>query len=381
MRKIFLFSTLIALALASCKKTDTSSSSTTTLATSNASAVSAALKVWHGTNVQGTAPSGTNGSLQIDQTAQELQSYKGGYAVIQPNVLNGTVAGYYLHVNGASNYFKVDFSKSLQRPAFIGQRPATKSKHAGLFFRPAGDSSTYDDSLIVIQLPANIDTGTFCMEYWAYDNSGNISDSASVCITVNQLGATDSSEWAGNWKLTAFKNSDQPYGSYGGISDTSWYYNPSDSTNIADYVSGYYCVNGYLSDDSTSYYDQYGHTMSGTGEPILIPEYLFYPYVNLTLSANGAWLVNEEIVYKGYSGIFGEYQCNDIPYNSNDTSESSSTGGWSYNATKNIFTIMSHETDGSVEYTNVEQLNVILKTATQFTIQDSDGEAETFNKQ
>ena len=300
MKKIAFLLTLIVVAFASCKKDNNGSSPS--ISTTNASAVSAALNVWHGTNTNGTPPSGTNnGSLSIDLTSQSITSYKGGYVVITPTVFSGTVAGYYLHVTGADNYFKIDYSNNAYRPvATTAARPAfgTAPHRKQTFFglRPANVQSGTNDSMIVIQLPAGIDTGTFCMEYWAYDNYGNISDSVQVCITVDQLGASSGGSWAGNWALSGYKFGSQfDNGASGLIVDTTWKYNIHDTTNILDYVLGYYCVDGHLSEDSGYYhgYDIHGLDtliQGNSTSSLIIPEYMWFTgSQNLILSSNGAW--------------------------------------------------------------------------------------------
>jgi hypothetical protein len=401
MKKIALL-TLIVAAFASCKKDN--NSSTPSISITNASLVSAALNVWHGTNTNGTPPSGTNnGSLSIDLTSQSITSYKGGYIVITPTVFSGTVAGYYLHVTGADNYFKIDYSNNIYRPAItasarpaLGIAPHHKQIPFGL--RPASVPAAPNDSLIVIQLPAGIDTGTFCMEYWAYDNYGNISDSVQVCITVDQLGASSGGSWAGNWVLSGYKLSSQfDNGASGLIVDTTWKYNIYDTTNILDYVLSYYCVDGHLSDDSGYYhgYDIHGFDtlIQGSSTSALsIPEYMFYSgSMNLTLSSNGAWQSTIQSfgqVYRSFNGNglmdLRTASCSDRSYTDttdNASSTGSTTGGWSYNATTNMFIVMSKDSGGSAETTTVDQYLVESKTSTTFILAATDSASIGFKLQ
>ncbi|MEI9934771.1 MAG: hypothetical protein WDM71_07960 [Ferruginibacter sp.] len=372
MKKSLLLFSLLILVFASCKKDQTSSQSS--LSTTDASGISATLKIWHGTNIKGTSPAGTNnGSLVLDSTSQNIQSYKGGYAVIMPSVLSGTIAGYYVHVDGADSYFKVDYSSALlHRPALLG----LQHKRAGLFLRPADDSSSYSDSAIVIQLPDNIAPGTFCMEYWAYDANGYTSNEVSECVTVEQLGSSDATSFTGNWRVTGLKfDSVDNFG--GDYVDTAWHYNMSDSTNVEDYTTSYYCVDGYLSNQSGSYYDpiSYNDVTGTSSEQATIPNYFWYKNSNLAIAANGAWTFNGETVSKRFNGdLYSQLlPCSNISFPENyqrDDETDSEIGGWSYNATTNEFIIVEKETGDSGEETFVEKFHVANKTANSFTLLD-----------
>src|ERR1700739_1649617 len=115
--KKYLISALACLAIfAACKKTDNNSSSTSSTSSINpadANAVTSSIKVWHGSVVSGTPPASTNNTnapvLDGTGSSQSITTYKGGYAIIHPSVESGAIAGYYLKVNGANSYFKVDY--------------------------------------------------------------------------------------------------------------------------------------------------------------------------------------------------------------------------------------------------------------------------------
>ena len=143
--------------------------------------LSASLKVWHGTRTTGTPPAPTGNTPEIDPTINpSILAIAGRYAIIKPDVTAGDVAGYYLGVPGAGQYFKIDFKK----PRNISGR-GIKPKHPGILQRTASGTA---DSSIVIVLPPNINVpDTFCVTYCPYDSSGNIGQPVTTCIYVTRF--------------------------------------------------------------------------------------------------------------------------------------------------------------------------------------------------
>jgi hypothetical protein len=209
MKRFFYFSVIIiTAAIFSCKK------ETTTDATNNTSSkdpvsLSKSIKVWHGLRVQGKAPlpaGGANAPEIETPDAEIIHSFAGKFAIVKPTVVSGNIAGYYVGVNGAADYFKIDYTK----PRITERRKP--SKHYGMGFRPdsTGGNSDYLDSSIVITLPANFQTpDTFCITYCAYDEFGNISQPVTSCIVVSKLGGDASTGFLeGTWRLFAQPNFD-----------------------------------------------------------------------------------------------------------------------------------------------------------------------------
>jgi hypothetical protein len=380
MKKYLLLFTIAVVAFVACRKTTDSG----TISAADVSKISTSLTVWHGKNTKGTVPTNPGGSIILDSTQQTIVSYKGGYVVIHPNVQNGTVAGYYVQIDGANSYFKVDYSTSQQRPV-LTQRPAIGAQQhqrvrRKFLSRPVDSTSNSADSAIVIQLPDNIAPGTFCMQYWAYDANGYTSAPVTVCVTIDQLGASDGSSWTGNWNITRYKYEpyDDGYDEY--ITDTTWHNNPYDTTNIDGYYKQF-CVDGHLSYDSGSYYDpNTNQSITGPSEAILVPDIYWYNNFIFTLSANGAWTDKGSDGEKYYNGYYGS--CDSLSYYYTKSEDSfSDIGGWSYNAGTNKFTIVEKDSIGSVEDTWVDEFDVLQKTANSFTIYEAQNGTYVFAKQ
>ncbi|RZL96890.1 MAG: hypothetical protein EOO88_63545, partial [Pedobacter sp.] len=179
----------------------------------NAKAVSAAIKVWHGERKTGTVTASANPDRPVidpSQDGEEIIAIAGRYAIIQPNIISGTLGGYYVEVEGAGEYFDVDYTKPRQiprkDPALARASQLLRSK---LLQKGQDDPHTGGvlDSAIVITIPENIKTGTFCIKYYAHDLNGVVGDPVETCITVAPYGGDASTAFlAGKWKAHSYKD-------------------------------------------------------------------------------------------------------------------------------------------------------------------------------
>jgi hypothetical protein len=173
-----------------------------TLSSKDMQGVSAATKVWHGERVQGVSPSPKGTALKLNATLPVTKAFAGRYVIINPEIAQGDVAGYYVQFSGAKEYFKVDYSKPR------GARMARGAKPVGPFSFKTGQTRLQngnEDSAIVVALPANLTVpDTLCMSYAAWDTQGNISNVVTTCVIVNSVGTTtDGTYLHGEWRLTA----------------------------------------------------------------------------------------------------------------------------------------------------------------------------------
>ncbi|MDI3321384.1 hypothetical protein [Pinibacter soli] len=180
-------------------------------------AISNAIGVWHSQRVTGTVPASNKSTdLKINGLKTEhIQAIAGSYGYIKPIVESGDVAGYYVQVEGATDYFKVDYTmprktsaisnnhSSISTASIAGQGqkrqlPTTRSP-----FSVMGYDDNNNDSAIVITLPANIKApDTVCVKYWAFDAFGAVSNPVTTCIYINYLGTDENSAWMdGTWEL------------------------------------------------------------------------------------------------------------------------------------------------------------------------------------
>jgi len=206
----FLFSICFLVLLAGCKK---SGEENTTIDPSDAQAVSNSVKIWHGERKTGNPPAPTNtpGSPQLDPFSDngEVYAISGRYAVISPQVYSGSVAGYYIQIDGANDYFKVDYSKP--RSGRLMQAGMNRVKRMQRLFGvdSAGNNA---DSAIIIDIPANIQPGQFCATYCVYDSLGNVSNPISVCINVTAFGGTSAVPYLpGTWHAVAAQYDNDPW--------------------------------------------------------------------------------------------------------------------------------------------------------------------------
>ena len=216
MKHIFYLSVFATTAIFfSCKKENQSTADPViTINSKDPVALSKSIKVWHGTRLTGKAPSpvgGANAPVIEAPNVNVVHSFAGKFAIVKPAVTSGNVAGYYVGINGAGEYFKVDYTKPRKTERHLPVNNVRQPKQHGIGFRPdsTGGNSGYIDSAIVITLPPNFQTpDTFCVTYCAYDALGNVSAPVTSCIVVSKLGGDATTDWInGEWRLFATKDS------------------------------------------------------------------------------------------------------------------------------------------------------------------------------
>lgn len=183
--------------LAACKKEGGNSTEPPTINSKDPVALSKALKIWHATRQAGAAPAPRGGAAapMVEAPSTPIQAFNGQFAIVKPALLSGSVAGYYVGIAGAGEYFKLDYSKPRIAERPNGLRPKN------FLQRPL----TGDDSSIVVVIPSNlIVPDTFCITYCPYDSLGNIGQPVTTCIYVSQLGGDAASSWIqGTWRVVS----------------------------------------------------------------------------------------------------------------------------------------------------------------------------------
>jgi hypothetical protein len=347
MRKL-IFAFAVILSISSCKKDSKEEESN--INTSDPNAVTAAVKVWHGSLVTGQPPApSNNNNVQLDASVNdEVVAIAGRYAIISPEIVTGNIAGYYLQINGAGSYFKIDFSKPRTT-----NRVRTNSSHSRLALRLSGDSSNNADSAIVITIPDNIQPGEFCVTYCAYDAQGNVSNLVTTCVTVTSFGGDASVSYLeGNWKFTGSKDPDDIWESING-NDTSYI-----DGYCVDGRPGYYCDS--LDCSSLRFIDYIG-----TYNDVM------------TFGKTGALQYKSEGMEKNI--LIDSSSCSSLKYESSPFSEEIN-GAWSYDGgTKKITLIFDFDEFG-LPYPEVIELELIKVDNSKIYLKDSDGWIMRFEK-
>lgn len=292
-------------------------------------ALSSAIKVWHGLRTQGNPPQEKGTALQLDDSFSDpLFAIAGRYAIIQPQVISGDVAGYYLKINGASDYFKVDYTK----PRITGRK--IQPKRANTVFRLDSAGGNLD-SAIVIVLPSDLHVpDTICMTYWAYDNSNNVSNPVDVCVIVKSLGTDANGGWlGGTWKYTA-----------------EWDNSSSHDTIIYNRwvaIGGYYCNNGTLQ----------WSDFAMPGQPFLAADSFYYRKADLTCASNGGlkYEVDDSWKYIDYVNS----SCSSILVSPVENEAENVTGAWSYNSTTHKLVIVFEFDDSGIPVEDAYEFDVI----------------------
>ena len=291
-----------------CKKSDNPDN--TSIDPSNAPALSAAINVWHGARLSGTppAPTQTPGGPELDPftSNQPIRTIAGRYAIIQPQVTGGAIAGYYISVTGAQEYFKIDYSRPrVGRQGDFGRR----SRALRLFGMDSTGNNA--DSSIVITIPSNIQPGQFCISYCAYDSAGNISNIISTCITVASFGGDASSSYlVGTWSNDGF-SSDTAMGWEDVLrTDTSYIGLNCDSNRLSMSCPTFNCT-----------YQNYPWLITSTDKS----DFTFTTNGGLKLE-NNYWEKNLDLATS---------TCSNLVFNTTWQQDDEILGAWSYNAATN----------------------------------------------
>jgi hypothetical protein len=312
------------------------------------SKLSAAIKVWHGTRTAGKPPSPTGNLPAINPTANpSILAINGRYAIIKPEVTAGEIAGYYIGIPGAGQYFKIDYSK----PRNIAGRGLLPRK--GGTFQPGAESNA--DSSIVIVLPPSINVpDTFCVTYCPYDSLGNIGQPVTTCIYVSSLGTSPNNGWLQNdFRVTA--SWDVVNGVRTAI-DTIIF----NRMVMIDSSSGYYC-------DQTQIPPALMGWATQSGQPIIVADSVKYIKNNIRFAINGAFDYKD--VEEDKSLDYFASTCNQFTFFPIRYYADTVTGAYNYSsATKKLILIFEFDVQGipdpeywEYELTKLNDNHFILK--------------------
>lgn len=299
----------------SCKKEEAVAKEpeTPVLNSNDPQAISAAVKVWHGERVQGTAPAPKGSAVELDALSSEpfTIAFKGRYAIIEPSVAQGDIAGYYLQFDGAKEYFKIDYSKP-RGGRLANRKPSSPFGNGS---RQSRTQNGNEDSAIVIALPANLQVpDTLCVSYCAYDPSGNVSNVINTCIIVNSLGTDAAGSFLhGTWKSTATWDSTVQH------RDTIVY----NTWLPAPYHFGYACQVDPGTGSSSLAYNLNGGTT-------LVTDSIFYAKSDLAFATNGGMLYQYQSKTKELD--LAASNCSQYVFPAPAEQNETISGAWNYNA-------------------------------------------------
>jgi hypothetical protein len=340
MKKILLFSAVACtVGFYACKKDSATDTKTPTPQDTVAApaidpvALASSVKIGYGgTSVTGAFPATTTSAatplLDSIYNGRIYSTVNNRYVVIYPRVRSGFISGYYLKINGADSYFKIDYT------AAYGVRKASH-KNQG-----ARDEVNNIDSSIVIKLPAGLKGDTFSIKYAAYDSLNNVSNT--ITAIVNVIASADSTNDAlllGSWHYTAYKN----------YETDEWVpISEEDSTGINYYT----CVEGKLVN------------LGGGDNTVPVMQYRNTYTYNLQFSAKNAY---QQIYYQNYRSLDLDLSsCSNYIYTSYSENSDIYSGGYAYNATTKAITLI-HDENGTGD--NITTVKYTVKEITSTTLE------------
>jgi hypothetical protein len=397
-----LWAMMIGITLVSCQKN--ADDSIPQVSSKDPGALSEAITVWHGKRTTGTMPSPGNTTDIVLGTPDEssVPATPGYQACIHTNIQSGDVAGYYVQINGANEYFKIDYTKpvvvqSTTQKGSISTASVHQFGHASETttqrrspISVMGSGDNYNDSLIVINIPTNIKTpDTVCVTYMAYDFNNHVSNPVTTCIYVSHLGGDSDSKWLeGTWNITRLER--QQNGQINGS---------------FDYLYNKWTVDG---EEALLDFNYFANKIYRSGDSIIVSQGSSYTIVTSTdtYSVNGNYTPHLTDVLLGTDSIM--YKKNNVTFNSGKyTSEYSismrfaqwntqlsftensdnsvDNGSWSYDSKTQKLIVIDEYTDngnGATLSPSISELSVVKISDNQFKFsmdeQMSDGKTYTF---
>lgn len=320
----------------SCKKTDVKEPETPVLSSKDPQAVSAAVKVWHGERLQGNAPAPRGSGLELNASMPITHAFAGRYAIIEPVIMQGDVAGYYLQINGSKEHFKIDYSKPR------GGRVGTQNKKSRFVTQGGRVQNGNADSAIVIALPASLQVpDTLCVSFCAYDAQGNISNVISTCIVVNSLGADAAGSFLnGSWRQTAYWDSAST--AHDTVIYNKW---------VAPlYHPGYICdPNPNTGNNMLTY--NFNNSTS------VVSDSTFYEKWNFTFGSNGGMAYAYQEKWKSVDMTAST--CSQYVFNPIEDYADNFTGAWNYNSTTGKMVLVLEFDDAGIPSLEAWEFDVV----------------------
>ncbi len=328
---------------------------TATVNPSNGKVVSDNIVVTNGaTKKMGSLPAatGTSTSPVVESPKGSIPALVGRKFSFEPSLSSSktSVRGIYFQIVGSSDYYDV--------PLKLKRVAKTKGN------RINADTA----SSVQIQLPANITTGTFCIDYCVYDDIAQVSNTVRVCVTVNQIGGTGSDFLMGKWKFVSYTYDssvvDVTNDKYSFYDYTSCY---NDSTAFT-----YWC--GPNATDSCTYYSRNYKSDS------IYVTYNSTDNCYFTFTDNGGMREDD-----AYTTTFAPYTfpvCGTGPTYQPQNYVDVANGGWSYTESTQKLIMLFDESDyGYVDPYALELSITSLNGTTMILYDPIDGTTYTFEKQ
>lgn len=268
-------------------------------------AVSSSLKISRAQKINGIPPSS---SLSPDApviTASEnnIKAMAGKTTALAIDLEQGDAAGVYLKVKGSNEYFKIPLNA-----------PARKSASNNKALRMMEVETNY----LAITLPASIQPGTFCFEYWVYNEIGSVSNMVVKCVDVVAMGGSNANFlYANNWELYKY---------------TYYELDVVEKVEMFKPDSSFYTINVPCTSEPTGSIQKEIYSVDKS----LKADFVF--------QSNGAGVYSYKYSYTSYD--YENTNCNDVAYKT-EIDEMDMIVGWNYNdETKKLVVVFDYNDGG-----------------------------------
>jgi hypothetical protein len=258
----------------------------------NPNEVAKSLKVENATLMTGNPPSPTGGSAPvIDEfiDGTPIFTIQGLKIIVSAPIESGDAAGFYVKIDGADGYFKVNSAKA---DIGSGRKASLKKRN---FFK-TGRKQEEDEASFSIEVPEGIEPGEFCITYCVFNSQGQVSNVIGRCVIVSELGGSNAEFLSKEWSWL----------------NTKLY---EDGNLIDEVTVG-------VADEDTY---EAGISCDGEWNEIVVTDSDLNEYGYLKFSKNGAFQIDEK-----YSYTYYDWDSECTPEYITETEEETWTGAWSY---------------------------------------------------
>ncbi|MDN5199786.1 hypothetical protein QQ008_00390 [Fulvivirgaceae bacterium BMA10] len=303
---------------------------------SDPNVVSESIVIPNATIVEGTPPASSTDpdAPSLNESEDPFGAVSGNSFYLNPDINAGEIAGVYFQIDGAENYFDIPVTNSTGR--------FDKSNTGSRLFQNARRTN---NGGVEIEIPENLEPGTFCAEYCVYDADGLVSNVVEICIEIISFGGENSDFLTANsWTLVSAEHT------YDGQTETQ---------EIGEDFSETHTIHLPCGPD--------------TVEEVSVTEIHRINYAYLTFSNNGAYSFEESSFEKFVD--FDNSTCQDVIY-IEETDVHDEVGVWTYDHATQTLTVVTEGEEDGVAYTDIFKLNA-QKVNDQLVLRIEEDEGET----
>ena len=255
-------------------------------------------------------------SLYDFGSSKVVHATQGGKVNIDLKPENGEIAGIYMKVPGADEYFDIPVKTSSYK------KGNKQSRFSKIVAKNNFEFRSSDNEYFELELPENL-SGEFCFNYCVYDSAGLVSNVISQCVVIESIGGQLPFNHS-SWEFLHLFESEEGVTTKTYLGEAEIYH---------DTIIG--CYNDVTYEYDSTYFE-------------IIESTYTLDDLSITFNTDGTWSINERGTDKD---VDDNWDCQDGPVQyTTEKYDDSETGYWKYDdQTKVLVLIFGEEGDQSVE--------------------------------